>query len=101
MKKTEVEQEEQFDMNFELLQPWSTFVMKTKLPPSILEKMLKITDEIVTNVESRKVFTWEQSGSAQMEDEFFVKHEILERENVMGFFLDMVFTCSLLSHPCA
>ena len=40
---------ETYEMQFELLQPWSTFVMKTKLPPPILEKMLKITDEIVAN----------------------------------------------------
>ena len=77
-------------MEVELLQPWSTFVMKTKLPPLILEKMIKITDEVVTNVESRKNFSWEDSGSGQMEDEFYVELEILERENVMEFFLNVI-----------
>ena len=33
--------EEKFQMHFDLLQPWSTFAMKTQLPPLILEKMLK------------------------------------------------------------
>ena len=35
------------EMEVELLQPWSTFVMKTKLPPPILEKMIRITDDIL------------------------------------------------------
>ncbi len=41
------------EMEVELLQPWSTFVMKTQLPPEVLQKMLKITDEIVANVENK------------------------------------------------
>ena len=45
---------EQFKMQFELLQPWSTFVMKTQLPPPILEKMIRITDKIVENAENEK-----------------------------------------------
>ena len=31
-------QGEQFQMHFEMWQPWSTFIMKTTLPPPILEK---------------------------------------------------------------
>ena len=42
-------QNEQFKMHFEMWQPWSTFIMKTTLPPPILEKMIKITDKIVEN----------------------------------------------------
>ena len=87
MKKLEAKQKEQFDMHFKLFQPWSTFVIATKLPPLILEKMLKITNEIVTNGKSEEKVDWEKSGSAQMEDEFSVKLKILERENVMEFFL--------------
>ena len=39
-------------MNFELIQPWATFVMKTKLSPAVLDSMLKITDEIIETRES-------------------------------------------------
>ena len=42
---------EKYEINYELIQPWSTFVMKTTLPPEILQKMLKITNEIVKNIE--------------------------------------------------
>ena len=41
-----------FEMYMSMIQPWSTFVMKTKLPDAILGKMLEITDEIVENAEN-------------------------------------------------
>ena len=47
--------------------------------------MIKITDEIITNVKSMKVG---KSGSGELKDEFLVEHEILEREDLLVFFLD-------------
>jgi len=73
------------EMEFKLLQPWSTFVMITKLPPSILEKMIRITDEIVENRAGRG----DDVGAGQLEDQFRIKWEILEREELMGFFLEV------------
>ena len=75
------------EIQYQLLQPWSTFVMKTKLPPSILEKMIKITDEILKNKEPK-----ERAGktlAGQIEDEFWIAPNILEREDLMEFFLDV------------
>ena len=72
------------EMEIELLQPWSTFVMATKLPPSILEKMITITDEIVEN----KSGEGDDPGAGQLIDQFYIDFETLE-EDVMGFFLDM------------
>mgnify|MGYP001189599617 CR=1 FL=1 len=46
--------EQKFEMNMSMIQPWSTFVMKTKLPDAILGKMLEITDEMVDNAENEK-----------------------------------------------
>ena len=76
-----------FQMHFELLQPWSTFVMKTQLPPPILEKMIRITDKIVDNAENETSHGQHLAG--QIKDELWVDHEILEREELMGFFLDV------------
>ena len=42
-----------FQMEMELMQPWSNFVRKTKLPPLIFDAMIKITDEIL-NDQNRK-----------------------------------------------
>ena len=52
-----------FDMECEILQPWSTFITKTKLPPIIFEKLLKITDKVSTE---RK-----PHGIEQKESEYF------------------------------
>ena len=79
---------EKFQMHFELLQPWSTFVMKTKLPLPIFDKMIKITDKIVDNAENEKSHGEYLAG--QIKDELWVEHEILELENLMGFFQDVV-----------
>ena len=70
------------EMEVELLQPWSTFVMKTKLPPPILEKMIRITDEIVKH--GNRDYTL---GAGQLENQFYIGLEILEREELMEFFL--------------
>ncbi len=71
----------------ELLQPWSTFVMKTQLPSSILEKMLKITDEIIANIET--AISHGEYLAGQIKDEIKLDLEILEQEDLMTFFLDM------------
>ena len=81
---------ENFQMRFDLLQPWSTFVMKTQLPSPIFEKMIKITDEIVENKESA---TSAGEGLAgQIEDEFHIALNILEQEELMVFFLNVCKT---------
>ena len=72
-------------MEVELLQPWSTFVMKTKLPPEILEKMLKITDEIVKAEMIRDY----KLGAGQLKQVFYMGLEIFEREELMEFFLQV------------
>ena len=77
-------------MKVELLQPWSTFVMKTQLPVMVLEKMIKITDEIIENKESAESFG--PKLASQIEDEFVIDLKILEQEDLMMFFLDMCRT---------
>ena len=78
--------EEMFEMQVELLQPWSTFVMKTKLPPQIFEKMLRITYEIVENGGGEGSY---DVGAGQMKDQFKIDFKILEQEELMEFFLDV------------
>ena len=87
-KERVAQKDENFQMPIELLQPWSTFVMKTRLPLPIFDKMIKITDAIVENAENEKSHGEHLAG--QIKDELWVDHEILERENLMGFFQDVV-----------
>ena len=81
-------QDENFQMSVELLQPWSTFVMKTRLPLPIFNKMIAITDAIVDNAENEKSHGHNLAG--QIKDELWIDPEILERENLMVFFQDVV-----------
>ena len=73
------------EMQVDLLQPWSTFVMKTQLPPWVLEKMIRITDEIVENREGKA----DNVGAGQMKNQFNIDFKILEQEELMGFLLEI------------
>ena len=69
----------------QLLQPWSTFVMKTELSPEVLEKMLRISDEIVENKESES----QNLDAGQIKDQFYIDLKILEQEEILEFFTEM------------
>ena len=76
-----------FQMEMELMQPWSNFVMKTKLPPQIFDAMIKITDEILDD-QNRK--NWGDNLAGQIADEPLIPHSILQREGIYSFFLETV-----------
>ena len=72
-------------IKYELLQPWSTFVMVTNLPPLVLKKMIKISDEIVENKKSDS----DNIRPGQIKDQFFFDLEILQQEDLLSFFLEV------------
>lgn len=58
-------------MNFELLQPWSTFVMKTQLPPEVLQTILKITNKIIdSGIDSEPAK--KAVGAGEMKEQFLI-----------------------------
>ena len=67
----------------EFLQPWSTFVMKTQLPPPILEKLIKITDEIIEDqaIKSENIAL----SDGLLEDQFKIREEKLEGTGIVEF----------------
>ena len=75
---------QEVEIPFEKLQPWSTFVMKSKLPSSILEKMLRITDNLVENKESDS----HSLDAGQIYDQFYIDQETLIQEKVEEFFIE-------------
>ena len=85
---------ETYEMKCELLQPWSTFVMKTALPPPVLKKMIKITDAIYNNRDSDavKAIQYGEKLAGQIENEFLIEEDILIKEGLMTFFLDVCKT---------
>ena len=58
-------------MLIELLQPWSTFVMKTQLPSDVLSKLQKIAGDIVEG-KSPSVSAKNAVGAGEMEKQFLV-----------------------------
>ena len=68
---------QQKQISVQRLQPWSTFVVKTKLSKVMLDKMLRITDDIISSHDDN-------------EDLLFIENEILESEKVMSYLLNMI-----------
>ena len=88
--KKDIKQEgdmKSFQMEMELIQPWSNFVMRTKLPPQIFDAMIKITDEILDDQNKKN---WGDNLAGQIADEPLIPHSILQREGIYGFFLETV-----------
>jgi len=79
--------EKEYKMEYDLIQPWSTPVMKTTLPPNVLQTMIEISDLIIVDKEA------ESHGNflvGQIEKELLIEHHILKQTGVMDFFLDAV-----------
>ena len=45
--------EKRYEMNIELIQPWSVPVFKTTLPPEILQTMTEISDQVIADKETK------------------------------------------------
>ena len=86
-KEKKKDSQKNYELSIDMLQPWSTFVMKTKLPDDILQKMLKITDDIVATEDAK---SWGHNLAGQVERELYVEHELLHEENIYTFFMDIV-----------
>ncbi len=65
--------------NYELLQPWSTFVMKTQLSLDVLSKMREISNEIVER-DSPSESAKKAVGAGEMEKQFLLDFKFLPDE---------------------
>ena len=79
--------EKTYNMDVQLIQPWSVPVFKTILPPDILQTMIDISDQVLADKETK---SHGEYLAGQIEKELFVEHNILEQTGVMGFFLGAV-----------
>ena len=88
------------EFQYEILQPWSTFVMKTQLPPDVFQKMTKITDEIVERGEPDASL---QVGAGEMKKQLSIDFKILEQVGLMEYFLQAckqyIIQAFLQAHP--
>ena len=79
--------EKTYEMNIELIQPWSVPVFKTTLPPDVLQTMIEISDQIIADKDAK---SHGRNLAGQIEKELLVEHEFLEQTGVMGFFMGAI-----------
>ena len=86
--KSEVEEmPEEFQMNYHLHSPWADVLFETRLPPTILNKMIEISDEILTD---SKRTNWGNNLAGQIKDEPLIPPSIMKKHNLTDFFGNMV-----------
>ena len=79
--------EKTYELPIMMLQPWSTPVMKTKLPPEVLKTMTEISDQVLADKDAE---SWGENLAGQIETELVVEHDILKQTKMMGFFMGAV-----------
>jgi len=89
-----------YDMEVQLIQPWSVPVFKTTLPPEILQTMTEISDQVIADKETK---SHGEYLAGQIDTELLVEHNLLEQAGVMGFFLgaarQFVISCKMQMMP--
>ena len=80
-------EEKTYEIDIQMLQPWSTPVMKTKLPPEIVQTMTEISDNVLADKDAK---TWGHQLAGQIETELVIEHDILQQTKMMGFFMSAI-----------
>jgi len=96
-----------YNMEVQLIQPWSVPIFKTTLPPEILQTMIEISDQVIAD--KNRV---DKTGNSidhgkylagQIENELRVEHDLLEQSGAMGFFMgavrQFIITCKCQMMP--
>jgi len=92
--------EETFEMSYHLHRPWADILFQTILPPMILEKMISISDKVLAD---SKRISWGKNLAGQVKEEPLITPALLEKDNLIGFFGNMVqeyvHQCNLQKAP--
>ena len=73
---------------YQLLQPWSSFVLQTKLPKNILKKMIELTDRIVVDSE---VESMGPNLAGQIAWEPMIDLKLIEKTDIEKYFYDIIY----------
>ena len=79
--------EKQYQIDITVFQPWSTPVIKTKLPPEVLHTMIEITDQVIADKEAK---SWGHNLAGQIDSELIIEHDILNKTGMMNFCMGSV-----------
>jgi len=89
-----------FQMSYNLHRPWSDILFETTLPPTVLEKMIEISDEVLAD---SKRISWGGNLAGQIKEELLIEPKLLKKENLLDFFGNMVqeyvHQCNLQQAP--
>ena len=77
----------EYEMQVQMIQPWSVPVFKTTLPPEILQTMIEISDQVIADKDAK---SHGEYLAGQIDSELLVEHILLEQTGVMGFFMGAV-----------
>ena len=92
-KGTGAPNDPELKVNVEMIQPWSDVLMRTTLPDTVVEGMIKITDEILADPERKN---WGHNLAGQIEDEPIIPHEMMQNYklgssgNIFVFLLNVI-----------
>jgi len=75
-----------WDVDIDMLQPWSTPVMKTRLRSDVLQEMTKITDRVLADKNAK---SWGEHLAGQIATEPLIEHSDLTT-STMDYFKGMV-----------
>ena len=87
LAKKQGKEEQRYDLTYELIQPWSVPVMRTTLPPDVLQTMIELSDQILAD---KKAQSWGQHLAGQIDTELLVEPDSLKQTGVLGFFLGAI-----------
>jgi hypothetical protein len=98
------------EMKYDLLQPWSVPIMRTTLPPHVLQTMIEISDQVIADKEAKTATEIVDEGPSHPTLLFIGGHNtstqdlnILKQTGVMDFFLgairQFVFQCKCQMFP--
>ena len=82
-----------YNIDMEMIQPWSDVLMKIKLPDEVLDGMLDITDEILQDPDRKN---WGDNLAGQIADEPLIPHEMMQKYqisqggNIFEFLMNVV-----------
>jgi len=92
--------EKGYEVTVDLIQPWSVPIMKTTLPPDILQKMIEISDQLLADKESE---SYGNELVGEINKELYIEPKVLQQAGVMGFFLQIisqfVMMCKCQQYP--
>ncbi len=89
-----------FKMAYILHRPWSDILFETTLPPTVLEKMIEISDKVLTDSTRTN---WGENLAGQIKEEMLIEPKVLKESNLTDFFGNMVVEyihqCNLQKTP--